>query len=568
MTNDETGGVPDQARPMNDTQADPGGADPENRRPRRRGRRGRGAPPVAAPQPGRPPFRPAGGQGFRPQGGPGFRPQGQGFRPPGGQGFRPQGGAGFRPQGGPGQPFRGNPNAAFGSGTPRPLREGEDEGSSQASELAAYERRQAQQQQRRTGWRPAGGAAPWRGAGAGAGAPAAGGNRRYGGAGYTEQIRRVTAGPRVSAPSHEAGAGDPIAGPHAVLEALRAGRVIRKLYISQDRSLRTGPVNDLIAEAQEKRIFVTYVDKLEISRYSPIENHQGVVAIVEGRSGVELDELLLHLDTVQDAALVLVVDSLQDPQNFGVLLRSGEGAGVDGVIIPRHRSVGLTPAVAKTSAGASEHLLIADVANLRQAIDALKEKGLWVVGADDTGDLLYDEVDYRGPTGIVIGGEAEGIRRLVLEGCDQVVRIPMEGKVESLNAAAAGSVILYEALRQRRRDVAPPPTQTPRPARAVPAVIDLSPDDAADQDEDLEQDQELEADLEAEDGTYPEQDRAASALADGELPTDPIDAVESGSEDDPPAKPKPRKAVVKKTVAAKKTTAAKKATAKKTKPTD
>ena len=556
MTNDETGGMPDEARPRNDVQSDPGGVDPDNRRPRRRGRRGRGVPPVAAPQPGRPPFRPP-GQGFRPQGqaqpfrpqGQGFRPQGQGFRPQG-QGFRPQG-QGFRPQG---QPFRGNPNVAGGPAAPRPLRDGEDEGSSQASELAAYERRQAQQQQRRTGWRPAGAAAPWRGA------PAAGGNRRYGGAGYTEQIRRVTAGPRVSAPSHEAGAGDPIAGPHAVLEALRAGRVIRKLYISQDRSLRTGPVNDLIAEAQEKRIFVTYVDKLEISRYSPIENHQGVVAIVEGRSGVELDELLLHLDTVQDAALVLVVDSLQDPQNFGVLLRSGEGAGVDGVIIPRHRSVGLTPAVAKTSAGASEHLLIADVANLRQAIDALKEKGLWVVGADDSGDLLYDEVDYRGPTGIVIGGEAEGIRRLVLEGCDQVVRIPMEGKVESLNAAAAGSVILYEALRQRRRDVAPPATQTPRPARVgKPELVDLSPDADDDQlDENAELDAELEADLGAEDGVYSEVDAVAE-------PLDDMSAVDADEIKEPAAvAPKPRKTAAKKTAAAKKTTA-KKTTAKRTK---
>jgi len=146
-----------------------------------------------------------------------------------------------------------------------------------------------------------------------------------------------------------------------------------------------------------------------------------------------------------------------------VLLRSAEGAGVDGVVIPHHRAVGLTPAVTKTSAGASEHLLIADVANLRQAIDALKEKGIWVVAADESGDLLYDEVDYRGPTAIVIGGEGEGIRRLVLEGADQAVRLPMEGMVSSLNAAAAGTVMLYEALRQRRRDVPPSQTRTPRP---------------------------------------------------------------------------------------------------------
>jgi 23S rRNA (guanosine2251-2'-O)-methyltransferase len=305
----------------------------------------------------------------------------------------------------------------------------------------------------------------WRGGAGGPGPSPQGGGwrqRRGGEQRYSEAIRRVTAGPHTAAPSH-APVGEPIAGPHAILEAIRAGRNIRRLYVSQDRNTRTGPVNELIAEAQQRRIFVRYTDKLEIARLSPVENHQGVVAIVEGKAGVELDELLLHLDTVSTPALVLVVDSLQDPQNFGVLLRSAEGAGVDGVVIPHHRAVGLTPAVTKTSAGASEHLLIADVANLRQAIDALKEKGIWVVATDETGDPLYDEVDYRGPTAIIIGGEGEGIRRLVLEGADQVVRIPMEGMVSSLNAAAAGTVMLYEALRQRRRDIPPAQTRTPRP---------------------------------------------------------------------------------------------------------
>ncbi|HYK97967.1 MAG TPA: 23S rRNA (guanosine(2251)-2'-O)-methyltransferase RlmB, partial [Candidatus Acidoferrales bacterium] len=289
------------------------------------------------------------------------------------------------------------------------------------------------------------------------------------GAQYTEQIRRVTAGPRAqAAPSHEAG--EPIAGPHAVLEAIRAGRLVKRLFISNERGTRTGPVNELIEEAQTHRIFVRYVEPMEIARLSPIESHQGVVAIVAGKTGVELDELMLHLEAESDhTALVLLIDSLQDPQNFGVLLRSAEGAAVDGVVIPKHHSVGLTPAVAKTSAGASEHLMLAEVANLRQAIDALKEKGIWVVGTDESGELLYDEVDYRGPSAIVIGGEGEGIRRLVLEGCDQVVRIPMEGQVASLNAAAAGTVVLYEALRQRRRNVAPADTRTPPPPR--PAAV-------------------------------------------------------------------------------------------------
>ncbi|HUQ41913.1 MAG TPA: 23S rRNA (guanosine(2251)-2'-O)-methyltransferase RlmB [Candidatus Limnocylindrales bacterium] len=386
--------------------------------------------------------------------------------------------------------------------TPRPpIAPRDDEESSQARELAAYERRQQQRRPsgpfRGPGWVPGARPAPptgggfrtggtggfrapspggFRPAGGGfrpggparpmGGAGMRGGMRRPGGAQYTEQIRRATAGPRAqAAPSHEAG--DPIAGPHAVLEALRAGRTIKRLFISNERGTQTGPVQDLINEAQQRRIFVRFVDPMEISRISPIESHQGVVAIAEGKPGVELDEFLEHLDGLNEAGLVLLIDSLQDPQNFGVLLRSAEATGVDGVVIPKHRAVGLTPAVAKTSAGASEHLMIAEVANLRQAIDAIKEKGIWVVGTDETGDLLYDEVDYRGPTALVIGGESEGIRRLVLEGCDQVVRIPMEGQIESLNAAAAGTVVLYEALRQRRRNVPPSDTRTPAPVRTT-----------------------------------------------------------------------------------------------------
>jgi 23S rRNA (guanosine2251-2'-O)-methyltransferase len=477
------------------TSASPGGTDDFARR-RRRGRRGRGG--------------------------------GQRFGAPGGRGPMPP------------RPF-----APRGPMAPRPMAPRDDEESSQARELAAYERRQqAQRQRTQGGWRGGNrGWVPGVGSGSGGGnfyGGARGQRRGPGGqAQYSETIRRATAGPRTSAaPSHDAG--EPIAGPHAVIEAMRAGRAIKRLYVSNERGTRTGAVNELITEAQERRIFVRYVDKLEVQRLSPIENHQGVVAIVEGKAGVDLDELLLHLDAVSEPALVLVIDSLQDPQNFGVLLRSAEGAGVAGVIIPRHRSVGLTPAVAKTSAGASEHLMIADVANLRQAIDALKEKGVWVIGTDESGDMLYDEVDYRGPSAIVIGGEGEGIRRLVLEGCDQVVRIPMEGHVSSLNAAAAGTVLLYEALRQRRRDAAPPDTRTPRPPAPVQIPEDVAADvEFAEGDEDVVVEAEDAApvaarDEEALDASADEVD-ARSTEAESVEPAETVDSA--------PAKPPARKRV-------------------------
>jgi 23S rRNA (guanosine2251-2'-O)-methyltransferase len=282
---------------------------------------------------------------------------------------------------------------------------------------------------------------------------------------YQQQMRRVTGGVPTQAPDS---AGEPIAGTHAVLEALRSGRFLKTLYVAEDRSLRSGPVQDVINEAQTRRVRVNFVDKLDLARVAPVENHQGIVGVFEPRSGVDLEEVLLHLETVREPALVLVIDSLQDPQNFGVLLRSAEGAGVHGVVVPRHRQVGTTAAVAKTSAGASEHLLIADVANLRQAIDEVKAKGIWVVGSADDGDLYYDEVDYRGPTAIVVGGEGEGIRRLVRESCDQVVRIPMRGKIGSLNAAAAGTVLLFEAQRQRIRDAGPAPRREMEAPAAQP----------------------------------------------------------------------------------------------------
>lgn len=419
----------------------------------------------------------------------------------GGQGFRP-GGFGQRP-GGPGRPQFGQRPGGFG---PRPGGFGPRPG--------GFGQRPGGFGQRPSGPGPRPGAA----------GPRPGGFRpRGGGARYQDMVRRATSGPPTT-PSEEAG--EPLAGPHAVLEALRSERTIRHIYVAHERGARSGAMADVIREAQDKHVQIRTVDRLELDRLSPSADHQGVVAIAEGRHGVDLDELLLHLDTLTETPLVLVVDSLQDPQNFGVLLRSAEGAGVDGVVIPRHRQVGVTPAVARTSAGASEHLLIADVANLRQAIDALKEKGIWVVGTDDSGDMEWDEVDYRGPTAIVIGGEGEGIRRLVLEGCDQVVRIPMQGKVSSLNAAAAGTVVLFEAIRQRLRNAAPP-TNVKRQERPAAAAVEAA--------EDALPEEEMTADTDE----PVIEDAATAEELDQEGEIEPVELGTSGA--DEPAKPAPKR---------------------------
>jgi len=438
---------------------------------------------------------------------------------------------------------------------PAPARPPEDdEGSSQMREVGAYERRQRGSQQRGpwrgggTGFRPPGAAPrppfagprpPFAGQRPGGFRPQIGGPRQQR---YQEMVRRATAGPRTG-PAEEGG--EPISGPHAVLEALRAGRSIRRIFVANERGARSGAVNDLLREATEKRVQVRFVDRIDVERLSPGVEHQGIVAIAEGRPGLELDEMLLHLDTLTDPPLVLVIDSLQDPQNFGVLLRSAEGAGVDGVVIPRHRQVGLTPAVSRTSAGASEHLLIADVANLRQAIDALKEKGVWVVGTDDSGDMEWDEVDYRGATAIVVGGEGEGIRRLVLEGCDQVVRITMRGQVSSLNAAAAGTVVLFEALRQRMRDAAPPQVERPERPPADEREVGEEPEDGEPA-TDLMLDEETPAGEDVRGDDQDVEDFAEAAQAEGDAEVTP-EAVE------PEPAPKPKRAT--KRTAAKGTTA-------------
>ncbi len=238
-----------------------------------------------------------------------------------------------------------------------------------------------------------------------------------------------------------------IYGRNAAYEVIRAGRRrVYRLILAEGVTLK-GRLKEAVDAAQTRGIPVVRVARAELDRGS--DSHHGAAVLAEPYPYVEVDEILERARLDGDAPFVLILDGLQDPQNFGTLLRSAEAVGVHGVIIPRHRSVGVTEGVVRASAGASEHLWIA-AANLAQAIHRLKEAGVWVVGLEHGPEAeAMEGARLAGPLAIVIGSEAAGMRRLVREACDVWVRLPMRGRVESLNAAVAGSVALYEAWKAR-----------------------------------------------------------------------------------------------------------------------
>jgi 23S rRNA (guanosine2251-2'-O)-methyltransferase len=179
---------------------------------------------------------------------------------------------------------------------------------------------------------------------------------------------------------------------------------------------------------------------------------QGVVAIVGTKTYVEIEDILQIAEQRNHKPFVLILDEIEDPQNLGALIRTAECAGVQGVVIPKHHAATINQTVSKTSAGASEHLLAAKVTNIVNTIDELKEKGIWVVGTDSDAEKIYTDIDYNGPIALVIGNEGKGVRQLVKEKCDFVVRIPLFGKIQSLNASVAGALMMYEVVRQRKVD--------------------------------------------------------------------------------------------------------------------
>lgn len=238
-----------------------------------------------------------------------------------------------------------------------------------------------------------------------------------------------------------------IAGRNPVLEALRAGRPIHRLFVA--RGAAEGSIRQIRALARERGVPVHEVDRSRLDALAGPVRHQGVVAVVAGREYASLEEVLDRARAAGEDPLVLVLDGIEDPQNLGSLLRTCEGAGAHGVVIPERRAAGLTPAAVRVAAGAAEYVPVARVKNVRMALEELKTAGLWVCGATAEAPVVYHQAKLTGPLALVIGGENRGLSRVVQETCDYTVRIPMRGRLSSLNAAVAGAILLYEVRRQR-----------------------------------------------------------------------------------------------------------------------
>ena len=236
-------------------------------------------------------------------------------------------------------------------------------------------------------------------------------------------------------------------GRNALQEALKSGRTVDKIFIAAgetDRGLQR-----LAAEAKEAGAVVVPVDRRKLDAMSFTRAHQGVIALVAAHVYYSIDDILEEAASRGEAPLIVICDELSDPHNLGAILRSAECAGAHGVIIPKRRSVGLTATVAKASAGAIEYMKVARVTNINNAIAELKEKGVWVFGTAAEGSIPMYQANLTVPAAIVIGNEGDGMSQLVRKNCDVMLNIPMKGHVSSLNASAAASILLYEALRQR-----------------------------------------------------------------------------------------------------------------------
>ena len=247
---------------------------------------------------------------------------------------------------------------------------------------------------------------------------------------------------------------DRIEGRNPVLEAMRAGRTINKLFVAKrtDNARPDPTLARIINMAKDLRIPIMEVPKINLDDMSQTHNHQGVIAQAASHEYVEIDDMLKIAEEKGEAPLLLILDELKDAYNLGSILRIADAAGVTGVIIPQHRSIGLDSMVAKASAGAIEYVPVARVTNLSRTILELQDKGFWIAGTDAEGTNQYFDDVWSGPMAIVIGSEGEGMNKNIREKCDFLLSIPMAGSVNSLNAAVAAGIVVFEAVRQRRKD--------------------------------------------------------------------------------------------------------------------
>lgn len=240
---------------------------------------------------------------------------------------------------------------------------------------------------------------------------------------------------------------DRVEGKNAVMEALKAGRPLDKIYIArgeQDKALRF-----IAQKGKAAGAVISEVDRRKLDAMSVTHAHQGVIAVAAVREYASVSDILALAREKREAPLVVVCDEISDPHNLGAIIRTAECAGAHGVIIPKHRSAGVTAVVEKTSAGAVEHMAVARVGNLAAALKELQDAGVWIFGTAADGDRSLWEADLKGPAALVIGSEGSGMSRLTRESCDFLVSIPLRGKVSSLNASNAAAIVLYEAVRQR-----------------------------------------------------------------------------------------------------------------------
>lgn len=237
-----------------------------------------------------------------------------------------------------------------------------------------------------------------------------------------------------------------IEGRNAVLEALRAGKPIDKLYVLD--GCPDGPVRTIIREAKKGDTIINYIKKERLDQLSETGHHQGVIAMAASYEYATVEDILEKAREKGEAPFIFVLDNIEDPHNLGAMIRTANLAGAHGVIIPKRRAVGLTPTVARTSAGAINYTPVAKVTNLKQTMEQLKKEGMWFVCADMDGTPYY-QMDLKGPMGLVIGNEGEGVSRLIKETCDFVASIPMKGDIDSLNASVAAGVLAFEIARQR-----------------------------------------------------------------------------------------------------------------------